>query len=52
MQVDKPYKKRNRKVSKLMLERINTEIREKTKVNQWRNTSAVLEWFNSMRKIN
>ena len=32
-------------VSKKILERINTDIRNKTKSNQWRNTASVITWF-------
>ena len=32
-------------VSKKILERINTDIRDKTKSNQWRNTASVITWF-------
>jgi hypothetical protein len=32
-------------VSKKILERINTDIRNATKSNQWRNTASVISWF-------
>ena len=33
------------KISKKMLEEINTSLRSKPKICQWRNTDAVLKWF-------
>ena len=33
------------KISKKMLEEINTSLRSKLKICQWRNTDAVLKWF-------
>ena len=32
-------------ISKCYLDRINSEIREKLKVNQWKNTTDVISWF-------
>ena len=40
------------KVSKKMLEDINSEIRVKVKYNQWTNTGAVLEWFKNIENKN
>ena len=36
-------------VSKQILENINNTLRNKLKVNQWRNTSSVIEWFNNIQ---
>ena len=43
-----PNKSELGKVSKRMIDRINNEIRSKLQVNQWRNTAAVLEWFDAL----
>ena len=36
-------------ISKHILDDINTTIINKTKINQWKNTSSVLKWFNSLQ---
>ena len=36
------------KISKQILDRINTNIVNKLRLNQWKNTQAVLNWFNSI----
>ena len=43
-----PVKSELGKVSKAILDRINTDTRARTEVNQWRNSSAVTEWFNGI----
>ena len=35
-------------ISKHILDEINTSIINGTKINQWKNTSSVLKWFNSL----
>ena len=35
-------------VSKQILEKINNTIRSQSNFNQWRNTSSVISWFNSI----
>ena len=35
-------------VSKQVLDRINGEVLKATKVNQWKNSGAVIHWFNSI----
>ena len=41
------------KVSKQLVEKINSDIIEKLQFNQWRNTDALLKWFNIITdKIN
>lgn len=42
-----PTKTELGKVSKIITEKINKIVVEKTGVQQWRNTKAVLNWFNS-----
>ena len=36
-------------ISKHSLELINNKIREKTQMNQWRNTKSVIEWFKAIK---
>ena len=40
------------KVSKSILDRINTEIREQTIANQWRNSNDTIAFFNSINDKN
>lgn len=35
-------------ISKRILDEINTTIIQKTQINQWKNTSSVLEWFRNL----
>ena len=35
-------------ISKHILDDLNTSIINKTKINQWKNTSSVLKWFNGL----
>lgn len=35
-------------VSKQILDKINASVRAKISVHQWRNTDAVIEWFNNL----
>ena len=35
-------------ISKTILDRVNKEIREKLKLNQWKNTTEVIDWFKSV----
>ena len=35
-------------ISKQILDEINTSIINSTRINQWKNTSSVLQWFNSL----
>ena len=37
-------------VSKTHLDRINSEIRQKLKLNQWKNTTDVITWFSKIDK--
>ena len=43
-----PTKNELRKISKKIIEQINQEILTKTDVNQWKNTSNVINWFNNI----
>lgn len=43
-----PAKSEIGKISKSHLDRINRTIRSNTNLCQWRNTSAVIEWFNAL----
>lgn len=45
-----PAKTETGKVSKQFLDRINKDIRSKLKVNQWRNTASVIEWFGKLQE--
>ena len=48
-----PSKTDIRKISKQILDRVSNNILEKNKVNQWKNTSSVIEWYrNIMWKFN
>ena len=40
-----PVKSEIRKVSKIILDDINTCIRSTTNINQWKNSASVIEWF-------
>lgn len=40
-----PTKSEIGKISKQILEKINTKIRKTTKFNQWKNTNEVISWF-------
>ena len=43
-----PTKNELGKISKKIIEQINQEILKKTDVNQWKNTSNVINWFNNI----
>ena len=40
-----PAKNEVGRISKVILDRINAAVKEKTQVNQWKNTDSVIEWF-------
>ena len=42
-----PSKSSIEKISKVILDKINQQIQLTTKVNQWKDTSSVIEWFNN-----
>ena len=43
-----PTKRELGKLSKHILQTTNTELRNKIKVNQWQNSSEVIEWFKNI----
>lgn len=43
-----PAKSEIGKISKQTLDRINTKIKAKLNLNQWKNTRSVIEWFRSV----
>lgn len=43
-----PSKSNIGKISKKFLDRINTDLREKTKFNQWKSTNDCLSWFRAL----
>ena len=43
-----PTKSEIGKISKTLLDKINVSIKSTTKVNQWKNTSDVLTWFDNI----
>ena len=44
-----PSKSELGKVSKVILDNISNRLREKLKVNQWKNSNSVINWFNSIK---
>ena len=38
------------KISKQILDRVNNNILEKNKVNQWKNTSSAIEWHRNIKR--
>ena len=38
------------KISKQILDRISNNMLEKNKVNQWKNTSSVIEWYRNIKR--
>ena len=45
-----PRKSEIGKISKRILEKINTKIRDKTKLNQWKNTQEVINWYKNINE--
>ena len=45
-----PAKPNLGKIAKVVLDKINDEVRAKLEVNQWKNTREVLEWFRPSRR--
>ena len=43
-----PFKTGIGKISKVILDRINKSVVTSTKINQWKNTSSVIEWFKNI----
>ena len=48
-QLKNPCKSIIGKISKAILDRINTAVRNHTKVNQWKHTSTVTDWFKNIQ---
>ena len=46
-----PAKSELGKVSKIILDEINNNIREWTGVNQWRNSQSVIDWIKTINDI-
>lgn len=44
-----PTKSELGKVSKKIVEKINNSIKQKTNLNQWQNSSSVIDWFSKIR---
>ena len=44
-----PTKSELGRVSKQILDNVNNALRSRTEVNQWRNSTAVIEWFTALR---
>ena len=40
-----PSKTNTGKISKVLLDKINSAILSDTKINQWKNTSSIVTWF-------
>ena len=45
----KPAKNELGRISKAILDKINLNLRNATKVNQWKNTNDVICWFKSIK---
>ena len=45
-----PAKSDSEKISKLILGKINTQLRTILNVNQWRNTQNVIDWFGNIKE--
>ena len=45
-----PAKSDAGKISKLILDKVNTQLRTILNVNQWRNTQNVIEWFGNIEQ--
>ena len=47
-----PAKNELGRISKVILEKINTELRTSLSINQWKSTSQVIEWFDNIKEKN
>ena len=43
-----PAKSEVERISKILLDKINNEVRCKTNLNQWRSTKSVVDWFQNL----
>jgi hypothetical protein len=46
-----PAKSELGKISKIVLDDINTQIRNATGLNQWKNSLSVIDWFKNIKNI-
>ena len=44
-----PANSESGKLSKIILDEINSNLRQKLNLNQWRNTKQVIEWFGNIK---
>ena len=47
-----PAKKEIGRISKVILDKINSSLIKQSKVNQWKNTQNVIEWFMKIEEKN
>ena len=45
-----PSKSSVDKISKLMIDKINSHIQRETSASQWKDTSSVIEWFVNIKE--
>ena len=46
----KPAKSESGKLSKIILDKINSNLRKILNLNQWKNTQNVIEWFGNIKE--
>ena len=51
-QLINPSKSDIGKLSKIILDKINSDVLSSVEVNQWKNSQAVVEWFKNIRNKN
>ena len=51
-QLINPSKSDIGKLSKIILDKINSDVLSSVQVNQWKNSQAVVEWFKNIRNKN
>ena len=44
-----PFKSIICKISKVIIDKINTKLLEAYKVNQWKNTQSIIDWYINIR---
>ena len=52
MQTDQPFKTELGIISKKILEKYITVLRDKTGYNHWKNTDTVIDWFQNLNDKN
>ena len=45
-----PAKNQIGRISKVILDKINLELKEHLKINQWKNTQNVIDWFTKIEE--